>query len=655
MGNLGRAVFPNSNYKWWPYSNSPQDKCSESKPNRIADSVENRRVNACGGVKFGMHGQRGSPEIDLAEVHPGNNRMSGWELCLGQPDQDECLAKHDKCEGEASYERLMDYGYCPSGSPAFDRDKTRCNPKLTASYQVSPGYPRWSYEEPNSGCFPVEGQWYEEMATIDSTVYGPNATLNKGWYGMDLSQNSFGKSKSGTADTILFEMSTLLGYTTLEMSEQEQRFWISYQKMKGTEDDTNKVQSLLDKFVVHWSGFFLAEYTGTYAFELTADDGVTFLIDGNFAAKAGIGTDGETYVDKTTGMATVLGKTKVSLALDQGWHQVLFKYYDDTGGTLLSVEYDFQPEGIGEERFEPIPGRLLCSESPAGDDSCRANGLRGDYYFLATKPPIPKLLSLPNVTGLTPAFSRIDMAEHLRTKFYTNGREIIGSYVYKESFQQATDGVSAMVNMEHDLFERQAIYRLEWKRGHDGYLIFVIDGKQQFRINASALRQDTELHYKDVNSAEHTYSSKGSKQGGTFHGSEIPNEPMYLLLNTDVSKRWGFESCPGFCECCNDCKNETCTTCFHPTKDPNKTINLRKWLADFCTTLPADHLIDYVRVWQKEGAASSVGCDPPEYPTKEWIHHHHEDYQLDKELAALDDNLPVMEEPLKYVNAGGSA
>eukprot|EP01052_Picozoa_sp_SAG31_P002274 SAG31_NODE_79_length_27235_cov_6.268868_3_plen_2702_part_00 len=126
---------------------------------------------------------------------------------------------------------------------------------------------------------------------------------------------------------------------------------------------------------------------------------------------------------------------------------------------------------------------------------------------------------------------------------------------------------------------------------------------------------------------------------------------MYLMMNTDVSGTWGWPDCPSdICTCCYDCKNPECTTCMEDIE--GSLVNTRQWLADLCETLPADYLVDHLRVWQKQGH-ENVGCDPPDYPTKGWIHHHHENYQLDQELAALDENLPLMEEPLKYVNAGG--
>eukprot|EP01051_Picozoa_sp_SAG22_P013845 SAG22_NODE_1604_length_4014_cov_2.392082_1_plen_1102_part_10 len=168
---------------------------------------------------------------------------------------------------------------------------------------------------------------------------------------------------------------------------------------------------------------------------------------------------------------------------------------------------------------------------------------------MATKAPVPVLLDHPSIEGVQPSFTRRDLREGFKWPMFR-------SEIHPE-IKQSTDAVSATIGLSPDLWSDQHLFRMEWKRGPEGYLIFIIDGVQQ-------------------------------------------------------------------------------------------------WLAELCETLPADYLVDHLRVWQKEGH-ENIGCDPSDYPTKAWIHHHHEDYQLDKELAALDDNLPVMEEPLKYVNAGGSA
>lgn len=42
-------------------------------------------------------------------------------------------------------------------------------------------------------------------------------------------------------------------------------------------------------------------------------------------------------------------------------------------------------------------------------------------------------------------------------------------------------------------------------------------------------------------------------------------------------------------------------------------------------TFPAEMLVDYVRVYQREGN-TNVGCDPPNYPTANYINNHPEAY-----------------------------
>ena len=68
-------------------------------------------------------------------------------------------------------------------------------------------------------------------------------------------------------------------------------------------------------------------------------------------------------------------------------------------------------------------------------------------------------------------------------------------------------------------------------------------------------------------------------------GAKVPDEPMYLLLNTAMSSTWGFPApCPAGCDCdCHDCKNEKCSCAIQH---------------GFCESLPASFLIDYVRVYQ---------------------------------------------------------
>jgi len=102
-------------------------------------------------------------------------------------------------------------------------------------------------------------------------------------------------------------------------------------------------------------------------------------------------------------------------------------------------------------------------------------------------------------------------------------------------------------------------------------------------------------------------------------GAMIPAEPMYLILNTAISHRWGMPEpcdiahCP-MCWRCYDCTNPDCQ-CTLP--DGMKG----------CKNLPAEMRIDYIRLYQDaDNQKHTVGCSPPGYPTSEYIAAHQEDY-----------------------------
>ena len=97
---------------------------------------------------------------------------------------------------------------------------------------------------------------------------------------------------------------------------------------------------------------------------------------------------------------------------------------------------------------------------------------------------------------------------------------------------------------------------------------------------------------------------------------------MYILLNTAVSKQWGFpHTCPGFCPC--------------------KTYNCRstRWQdtcgfsEGFCDMLknvvnPPQYKIDWVRVYQDPtNERHKVGCSTPERPTRRYIEAHEKQYK----------------------------
>lgn len=77
---------------------------------------------------------------------------------------------------------------------------------------------------------------------------------------------------------------------------------------------------------------------------------------------------------------------------------------------------------------------------------------------------------------------------------------------------------------------------------------------------------------------------------GSFHGAQIPLEPVYLLLNTAVSATWGFPPCGSDCECtCFDASDPACECAVDP---------------GFYSVFPAEFLVDSVSLLCRAVAAA---------------------------------------------------
>jgi hypothetical protein len=144
------------------------------------------------------------------------------------------------------------------------------------------------------------------------------------------------------------------------------------------------------------------------------------------------------------------------------------------------------------------------------------------------------------------------------------------------------------------------LYRVEWEPpaedGSGGYVRWYTDEKFVFGINGDSL---------------------------SIMQTEIPSEPMYLLMNTAVSSSWGFPApCPDNCECeCFECGNPACQ-CALPT--------------DYCNNFPASFEIDYVRVYQAVNESRhALGCSPESRPTEKWIEGHAQRYMEEGDKAPL--------------------
>jgi len=224
----------------------------------------------------------------------------------------------------------------------------------------------------------------------------------------------------------------------------------------------------------------------------------------------------------------------------------------------------------------------------------------------------PYLGQIPNVTWYRPV---VKNEAWMNIYFF-------GAQTYDPDPEKAyqTDTVSINYWLDETFYERPHTYRIEWEPpsekmvdspsplSHGGYIKWFIDGKLIAAIVGDDLQEVSE--------------------------TEIPSEPMYLILNQALSKDWGFPdayflNCPKKCWSCID---PTCS-CAMPE--------------GFCeNNVPNSFEIDYVRIYQdKSDPRHVLGCSPPSRPTAEWIEGHKERYMLWE--------VPEDTGPLKEISRGG--
>jgi len=196
----------------------------------------------------------------------------------------------------------------------------------------------------------------------------------------------------------------------------------------------------------------------------------------------------------------------------------------------------------------------------------------------------------PNTTSLNPFFYGVTLVHKPR------------EYTYQ------SDAISANTQIDQSYFTSQNKYRVEWDPPtpgkNDGYIKWYLNDRYLFGIKGESLN---------------------------ITGSKIPDEPMYLLMNTAVASSWGFPvPCPDGCDCsCFECNNPDCD-CALPT--------------GYCDNFPANFEIDYVRVYQAvDEPKHQLGCSTEERPSSLFIKGHEKRYMTD------DDAVP-----LKPVKIGGA-
>lgn len=176
-----------------------------------------------------------------------------------------------------------------------------------------------------------------------------------------------------------------------------------------------------------------------------------------------------------------------------------------------------------------------------------------------------------------------------------------------KSHTYQSDALSANLQLNESHYSEQHLYRVEWQppdeNGFGGYLRWYTDGRFVYGVVAESL---------------------------LLTKTEIPSEPMYLIMNTAVSSHWGFPApCPPGCACkCFECGVPECR-CGMP--------------AGYCDNFPAEFDIDYVHVYQAvDDLTHTLGCSPKNRPTATFIEGHLERYMTEGQMR-----------PLSQIQSGG--
>mmetsp|Transcript_1073 Transcript_1073/g.1368 ORF Transcript_1073/g.1368 Transcript_1073/m.1368 type:complete len:685 (-) Transcript_1073:264-2318(-) len=205
----------------------------------------------------------------------------------------------------------------------------------------------------------------------------------------------------------------------------------------------------------------------------------------------------------------------------------------------------------------------------------------------------------------------------------------------KQAFQADAVGVVHQLTPAH--FNQSHTFRLEWQPGRGGRLDwFVKAHKIESTNGTSSIEGDGEGQ-----DWVRAFSLKDESLDKLM-GSKIPIEPSHLIMNIAISSTWGFPyDTPAWCEKCFDCEDPKCACSFH---------------SGFCSMMNSGKVamyLDSIRVYQSNdptahvGANHTLGCDPPEFPTKEWIEGHEYRYMRNPPFVLED------KKPLRKVQFGG--
>jgi len=200
------------------------------------------------------------------------------------------------------------------------------------------------------------------------------------------------------------------------------------------------------------------------------------------------------------------------------------------------------------------------------------------------------------------------------------------------------DAVGAMKQLVPEHFKTPHTFRVEWQPGRGGRLDWFTKSYKKVDENGTIYHIEGDGKGQEW---EHSLSIPDFALDNAM-GSKIPEEPSYVIFNTAISSTWAFPyDVPDWCPKCYDCNDPKCTCSFNP---------------GFCNMMKTGKValkIDSVRVYQSRddsahsGNPHTVGCDPPEFPTKEYIKGYEYRYMRNPPFVYDDKH------PLRRIKNGG--
>lgn len=225
----------------------------------------------------------------------------------------------------------------------------------------------------------------------------------------------------------------------------------------------------------------------------------------------------------------------------------------------------------------------------------------------------------------------------LNILFYGNYNHFRGDADDKDYW---SDAVSYNHQLDERHFQTKFKYRLEWelpeegdgvREKSDGFVRWFLNDRFVLEINGTGI-VNAGLGKFMVGPIKFLPHPNDADKNNVYEpvvvGSTISTEPMYIIMNTAVSKQWGFPStCPANCPC----KEYDCNS--------NKFQEICGFSPGFCdmmtnkTDIPS-YRVNYIRVYQDPtNPKHKVGCSTPERPTRTYIEAHQDLYKTKNDVS----------------------